>query len=164
MVGSYTADILQLARILEAASIPYVVTGAQTVAVYGIPRHTADVDVALARSVDEALARLDEAEYLLDPGSVDYVQLRVLKSPSGLRIDLWLPQSLPGEAETFERARTIKIEGEPIRFISPEDIIIRKLWRYRKDGSPIDLEDVRGILAAGTDLDLTYLRGRLAPL
>jgi hypothetical protein len=65
----------------------------------------------------------------------------------------------PGLEEEFARdAVEVTVEGTPVPFISPVDLIVTKILA----GRPKDLEDVRGIvLAQGDGLDVARVRRRL---
>ncbi len=74
---------------------------------------------------------------------------------TGLRVDFifsWTPY----EQEALRRARQVLVQGYPVRFASPEDVIIHKMLAAR----PRDLEDISSILRKQS-LDLNYIRGWL---
>ncbi len=64
----------------------------------------------------------------------------------------------------FSRRRTIEIDGLPVVFVAPEDLILSKLWWARESGSELQERDVRDLLDAVEDLDLDYLRRWAADL
>jgi len=59
----------------------------------------------------------------------------------------------PYEQQAFKRAHSHFLEGYPVRFASPEDVIIHKILANR----PRDLEDVRHILRR-QKIDADYIR------
>ncbi|NPA90657.1 MAG: nucleotidyltransferase family protein [Chloroflexi bacterium] len=153
-----------LVRTLDKARLPYMVIGGQAVLIYGEPRLTRDIDLTLGVS-PEALPRVLQVAQELglrplveDPEA--FVRrtwvLPTLHPPSGLRVDFifsWTPY----ERQALQRARAIPIEGYPVRFASPEDVVIHKLLA----GRPRDLEDIRTILRK-QELDTAYIRSWLA--
>jgi len=54
------------------------------------------------------------------------------------------PEKLP--FERFEKAVIEKIEGQKVKFISPEDLILSKLIWYKEGQGAKQLEDVKAIL------------------
>jgi hypothetical protein len=72
---------------------------------------------------------------------------------SGVRIDL-IFSFTPYEQHALERARTVMFGEVPVRFATPEDVIIHKIVA----GRPRDLEDVRWIIKKNRELDLADIR------
>jgi len=149
-----------LAQSLDEADLPYMVIGGQAVLVYGEPRLTRDVDVTLGVSpkalpqVLEVVRRLGLR--VLVENSEAFVQktwvLPVLHPDTGLRVDFifsWTPY----EQQALQRVRNISVDGYPVRFASPEDVVIHKILA----GRPRDLEDISSILQKQT-LDTDYIR------
>ena len=153
--------IAKLANILEELKIRYGMIGGIAGALHGIPRATADADVLFAIEKIRLSGFLDH----LENKSFSFDKQKVLKelSSDGLssisyqnrRIDLLMP-ILPFFHKALERTRTTTFFDQPIRIISPEDLILFKLIAFR----PQDQEDIQAILAIkGKDqLQLNYLR------
>lgn len=152
--------LIRLAQALDEAQIPYMLIGGQAVLLYGEPRLTRDVDITVGlppREVERVMEVIHRVDLrLLVQNPRDFVQktwvLPTLDEETGLRVDFifsWTPY----EQEALGRAREVKIKGYPVRFASPEDVIIHKVIA----GRPRDLEDVRTILRKQT-LDLAYIR------
>ena len=75
-----------------------------------------------------------------------------LDEETGLRVDFifsWTPY----EQQALARTRQVEVEGYPVRFAAPEDVVIHKMLAAR----PHDLEDVRSILRKQT-LAIDYIR------
>ncbi|MBX6423242.1 nucleotidyl transferase AbiEii/AbiGii toxin family protein [Thermosulfurimonas sp. F29] len=139
-----------LAKILDQNEIPYMIIGGQAVLLYGIPRLTRDIDITLgleATSVEkllELVERVGLQVLVKDPRRfvAETWVLPTLHSETGLRVDFIFSWS-PFEQEALKRVREVIIEGYPVKFASPEDVIIHKMLA----GRPRDLEDVQGILS-----------------
>ncbi len=152
--------LIQLAEALDNAAITYMLIGGQAVLVYGEPRLTRDIDLVLGLTPD-ALSRILNLTQELDlhvlvEDQQDFVHrtwvLPTLHTATGLRVDFifsWTPY----EQQALGRARELLIEGYPVRFAAPEDVIIHKILA----GRPRDLDDVRGILRKQA-LDIPYVR------
>jgi predicted nucleotidyltransferase len=79
--------------------------------------------------------------------------LPALHEASGVRVDLVFSFT-PFEREAIARARTVELGGQQLRFASPEDVIILKIFA----GRPRDLEDVAAIVRNQPELDRAYIR------
>jgi hypothetical protein len=170
--------LFRLADLLEAEGIVYMIVGALAVAMWGRPRATADIDVTLHGDAErlEALAtRAERAGFRLDREWLQWQPLlrdrhRRLTAPGGI-VDLMRPRDDQEEA-ALGRRRHLLVEGRPLPFVAPDDLILMKL----KAGRPRDFEDAASVLAAqrelidegymsdwarrlGVDEELTYLLG-----
>lgn len=153
--------ITRLANILEELNVRYGIIGGIAAALHGIPRATADVDVLFAIEKIRLAAFLDR----LASEGFSFPRQEVLKelSKDGLsqvefqkrRVDLFMPV-LPFFHKALERTLTTTFFGQPIRVVSPEDLILFKLIAFR----PQDQQDIQAILAikGKTGLQLDYLR------
>ena len=79
-----------------------------------------------------------------------------------VKIDLYSDGSMPFSVEALNRARVEKLPGStvPIRFASPEDVLLAKLQWYRDGGERSERQwnDILGIIRVQADsLDSTYL-------
>ena len=153
--------ISRIARCLDDARIDYMLIGGQAVLAYGEPRLTRDVDVTIGLGpdrMDEVLALVSQADLeVLVEDPVDFAR-RTCVVPcrdraTQFRVDLILSWS-PYEQAAFGRTRSIKVEGVPVRFASPEDLIIHKIIA----GRARDLEDVVGVIRRNPGLDDSYVR------
>ncbi|MBI3397767.1 MAG: nucleotidyltransferase [Deltaproteobacteria bacterium] len=156
-----------LARIGETfgrRGLPYMVIGGQAVLLYGEPRLTRDIDITLGLGAD----RIDEILYIAEELSLrpipkdikDFVrQTMVLPSiddVTGIRVD-FVFSFTPYEMEAIGRARKIVINGQGVRFASPEDLIIHKIFAGRLR----DIEDVRTVLLKNSGIDIPYIKNWL---
>ena len=137
-----------VASCLSEAGIPYIVIGGHAVLQYGIPRFTQDIDVTIALTPEEADKVLNciKGFFRVLPRDIEeFIQdtwvLPVEHLDTGVRVDL-IFSITAFEREAIEQAREITIENMPIRYISPEDLIVQKIIA----GRAVDLEDAKGIL------------------
>jgi hypothetical protein len=145
---------------LESAGIPYAIGGALALAVAGVPRGTADVDI----NVFVSTARLD---VLLD--ALRALGLTVDRTAAqaqidsqgmfigrwdGMRIDVFFP-SIPfsDEAERT-RVRLADQSGWSGWFLSAEALAVFKLLFFRGK----DLVDLERLVAVRPELDAAYVR------
>ncbi len=150
-----------IARELDQAGIPYMIIGGQAVLLYGEPRLTRDIDITLGIGTDEFPRLLAIAASLgLKPLPEDiksFVEktmvLPLLDDATGIRVD-FIFSFTPYERSAIERAARVELDGYPLSFASPEDVIIHKIFAQR----PRDLEDVRTILLKNPGVDLDFIR------
>ena len=157
-----------LSAVLGRLHAGWYVFGAQAVLHWGRPRLTADIDVTVqlgATRTARLIAAMQEAGFELrvegTPAFVDATRvLPFLHAASQWPLDLVL--GVPGLEDEFVR-RAVPVEVAPglhVPVISAEDLIVTKVLAGRSK----DLDDVRGIVAAKTDLDTDAVRATLAML
>jgi hypothetical protein len=149
---------------LDALGIPYMITGSMAVNFYAVPRMTRDIDLVVELSGDDA-ERLCQA--LQDDFYVDRDAVRRAIEERGLfnvihgawvvKVDFVVRKESEYRREEFARRRRVRIEGEEMSFVTPEDLIISKLDWARQSRSEVQLGDVRNVLASVPDLDEGYL-------
>lgn len=123
------------------------VFGAQAVAVYGVPRLSADVDVTLAPAPDapEHFARdMQAAGFSLRVTDPDFVRrtrvMPFVHEPTGMPLDIVLAGS-GLEDEFLERAVPTDVGGTRVPIIELSDLVIAKVLA----GRPKDLDDARAL-------------------
>jgi hypothetical protein len=170
--------IATIAKTLDALKIPYYLTGGAAVVTWGKPRFTADVDIVVelfAKDI-KPLAAAFRRE-LSEGAHVDEEQMRteqeragefnIVEPTLGLKADFFISPGGPEQELRLQRVRTETIADVPVRFISPEDLILAKLAWYRESGeiSTRHREDAESIVAVqGDNLDMEYLRKSAARL
>jgi len=160
----FSTIIKALGAAFDRSGIPYMLIGGQAVLLYGEPRFTKDIDVTLGVDVSglervlEVTSTLGLRVLVSDPTA--FVRrtcvLPCQDDTCGVRVDLVFSWSAY-EAEALKRARTVQIDGAPVRYASPEDLLIHKVVA----GRARDIEDARSILARMGDLDIVYVRSWL---
>jgi hypothetical protein len=151
-----------LAKILKAGKIRWYVFGAQAALIYGSARMTMDVDVTVALAPDEVrplVARLARSGFAARVEDLEafFVRSRVVPlvhRKTRMPLDLVVARDSL-EMMFLERARETEIGGLRVPVISPEDLIIAKLFA----GRPRDIEDVRAVVGTlATTLDVRHIR------
>lgn len=74
-----------------------------------------------------------------------------------IKADFVAKKSEPYRIAEFERRLGIEIEGKPVMFVAPEDLILSKLCWSRESGSELQERDVSDLLDAVDGLDLNCL-------
>jgi len=155
--------LARIGRALDAAKIRYMVIGGQAVMLYGEPRLTKDIDITLGVSIEAIDAVVQAAlaaglEPLVDPRSfaAETMVLPCRDPDTTIRVDLVLSNSAY-EDGALGRARAVITAGHPVRFASPEDLVVHKVIA----GRPRDLEDVRAIVAKQAGLNTRFVEETL---
>ncbi|MFP4686807.1 MAG: nucleotidyl transferase AbiEii/AbiGii toxin family protein [bacterium] len=146
---------------LRDREIPYIIIGGQAVLIYGEPRQTRDIDITLGVDVDRKKEIFDIVKKLNltllpeEPG--EFIEktcvLPCLDEKSYIRIDFMFSHS-EYEKVALSRAKEFEIEGEAVRFASPEDLIVHKVVA----GRARDIEDVRVVLMKQENIDIDYIK------
>ncbi len=163
----FTKLLQTLAQALRAADIDYAILGGQAVLLYGEPRATKDIDVTLGLTIDalpRLLALVAQCGWqVLTEDPQDFVGqtfvLPVQDGSTGIRID-FIFSFTPFEQETLDRAHAVQVGGIMVKYVSPEDLVIHKVFA----GRARDLEDVRGILLRQSPLDMEHIKRWLESL
>jgi len=153
--------LAKLARALDKNNIPYMIIGGQAVLLYGEPRLTRDIDVALGVNIDILPKIIEVTKCLnLKPLPLDITEfvrqtmvLPTRDESSGIRVD-FIFSFTPYERQAIEKTREVLLKKTPVRFAAPEDVIIHKVFA----GRARDLDDVKSILLKNPSVDLPYIR------
>jgi hypothetical protein len=156
----------RIADALEYANLPYAIGGALALAVAGVPRGTADVDVNVfvaAPQVPEAIRTLKSLGVEIDDAAA------VARAEGegvfvgrwdGMRIDVFLP-SIPFSREAeLTRIRVTDATGWSGWFLAAEAVVVFKLLFFRGK----DLVDIERLVAVRPELDRAYVRRWIAEM
>ncbi len=147
--------------VLDALQVPYLLVGALSSNLYGIPRSTKDADFLVLLSEGDMAAiaaRLGpqpQVNFETVTAKTRYV-VHLVDVP--YRIEFFCMSDDPFDRERFARRKLWPLLGRRVFVPTPEDVIIVKLrWSLALD-RPKDAEDARGILAVqGDRLDRDYI-------
>lgn len=149
---------------LEAAGIPYLITGSIAAGLYGQPRMTRDIDIVAVLHPPQAtrLTRLLGPEFISDAEIIrDAIAghriFSVVHREALQKVDIIVREDRDYEIEKFERRRRVEIDGQPMWVISPEDLVLSKLVWAKDSRSELQFRDVRGIIALQPALDWPYV-------
>ncbi len=159
----------KIAKILDELGIPYYVTGGVAVVTWGRIRFTHDIDIVVGlqekkiTSLAKRLRALGEGAYIDEDMALDALKHRgefnFILPGSGIKVDFWILKSDPLSKLQLSRGITKKVGGQPIKFLSPEDLILSKLAWYKESMSSRHLEDAQSVIAIqNKKLDKEYLQ------
>lgn len=165
--------LVRLVAALEAAGIPYMLTGSYASSLHSIPRATRDLDIIIFPNRDQLtrfLQSLPSSEYHSDPvDAIDALrhrgQFNIIDYATGWKVDFIIPSFDEFQIEEFERRQVIEVNGLQLSVASPEDIVIAKL-RWAKIGeSERQVEDAATVIRLqGAKLDIAYVERQVRKL
>jgi hypothetical protein len=149
---------------LEAASIPYMLSGSTALGAYATPRMTRDLDVVVQLEPADA-ARLTQAfaeDFYCDAAAVDRAvaargMVNVIHLEHVIKVDFIIRRDTPYRQLEFTRRRQLRIDDQDMWVVAPEDLVLSKLDWAKQGGSAIQAADVRELIASVPDLDWAYL-------
>jgi hypothetical protein len=162
-----TGILKEVTKILKKLDIPYVITGGVAVTVWGRPRFTADIDIAIEISLSKSdklireLRKIDKDVYLSEIAVNQAISNNGefnLIHPDGLKVDFWVLQNDAYARSRMKLKVLKKVWGQNMFFISPEDLILSKLVWHEKSQSTRHLEDIESVVAIQKKLNWKYIR------
>ncbi len=155
----------KVARLLEAAAIPYMVAGSVASGFHGQPRATNDADIVIdpVPSQLEAWLGLLGPEFYIDrDGAREALRHRsmfnIIMFSEGLKADLIIRKDRPFSVEELSRRKNEDLGGTPIPLASPEDTILTKLEWNKITPSERQLRDALNVaIAQWPSLSHAYL-------
>jgi hypothetical protein len=149
---------------LEAASIPYMVTGSIAASYYAVPRMTRDIDIVveLDSADSDRLCAMLEAEFYVDLQAAREAVARrgtfnAIHHARVVKVDFIVRKDSEYRRTELGRRRRARVDDHEFSIVAPEDLIISKLDWARSTRSETQLGDVRNLLGAVAGLDRAYL-------
>lgn len=173
---AYNAEIRAatepLIRFFQAIQIEYHIGGSVASSAHGIPRTTLDVDLVAnmgAHHVAQMVQSL-QATYYIDAAMIENAiktetSFNLIHLETIIKIDVFILKKDAFAQQAMKRA----VEGNlnigeaepfPVRFSSPEDIVLHKLSWFRLGGEQSERQwkDILGVLKIqGDSLDYEYM-------
>jgi len=161
--------LVKLAFVLDKLGLDYYITGGMAVSVWGRPRATFDIDVVInliepqIKKLSSALLKISKQGYINEEIAKEALrthgEFNFIDPESGTKVDFWVAKMDEMANREFMRRKSIRIANQKVYFISPEDLIIRKLIWHKKTGSDRHIKDAESILKlSGKKLDTKYLK------
>jgi hypothetical protein len=158
--------LADLVRLLQAAAIPFMVTGSHSSSFHGQPRTTNDLDIVIdptAEQLDTFVAGLGERYYVSAEAAREALARRsmfnIIDFDSAWKADLIFRKDRPFSVEEFRRRRVASLHGCSVPIASAEDVILSKLEWDQITPSERQVQDALNVvLVQWPTLDQDYLR------
>ena len=149
---------------LEKAGIPYMITGSVASNFYAVPRMTRDVDIVIQIKKEDAgrMTEIFKQDFYVDRDSIEEAvekrgMFNIIHNQYVFKVDFIIRKDSPYRELEFQRRRKTEVEGVPMWVVTPEDLILSKLFWAKDSLSELQLGDVRNLLEAPGGLDQRYL-------
>ncbi len=149
---------------LHNAGIAYMITGSVAMNYYAFPRMTRDIDIVIELQDDDTatLVNLFEDDFYVFQDSIEEAlrnrgMFNIIHNEYVLKVDFILKKPTPYRLMEFQRKRQILVEDIPMWIVSPEDLILSKLWWSRDSHSEVQIGDIKNLFASVEDLDIAYI-------
>ena len=149
---------------LEKGRIPYMITGSIASNFYAVPRMTRDIDIVVEIKKEDGtrLQNIFQDDFYIDSETVtEAIEKRgmfnAIHNEYVFKVDFIVRKDDPYRALEFQRRQQVEIEGVLMWVVTPEDLILSKLWWAKDSLSELQLGDVRNLLRTLKDIDKGYL-------
>jgi hypothetical protein len=147
---------------LEAAQLPFMLTGSFAMAYYGKPRMTRDLDIVVSMNEDDVrgLVAALSPDFYVDADSVRSAVIsqrlfNLMHLGTSMKVDLIVRKGSEYRQVEFARRQPVDISGVKTWIVSREDLILSKLVWAKESASELQRRDVRSLL--DESMDQAYL-------
>ncbi len=169
--GDELSVLALVAERLDAAGLPYMVSGSVAMNYYAQPRMTRDIDIVVALEPPNAtqIQTLFEADFICELDAIREAidrrgMFNLIHREWVIKVDIIVRKDTPYRREEMARRRRVRLRSLELAIVSPEDLVLSKLDWARESRSELQFRDVRNIVAAVPDLDERYLERWAAEL
>jgi len=163
---SQEAFLAAVVQHLDAAGVPFMVTGSHGSSYHGQPRATNDLDLVIdptPAQLDAFVAALGASYYVDANAARDAFSRRsmfnIIDFASGWKVDLIIRKERAFSVEEFRRRRMGTVRGCQVPVATPEDVILSKLEWDKLTPSDKQMRDALQVAQAKwATLDHDYLR------
>lgn len=171
------SDIVQATRpfiqLLNQQAIRYYIGGSVASSAHGLPRTTIDVDIVaeLAHAHVQMMVDALQSSFYIDGETIHTAidnesSFNIIHLETFIKLDIFVLKSGPYDQMTMQRTTTGTLAPDEadeliVRFSSPEDTILHKLYWFRLGGEQSERQwrDLIGVLKVQSDsLDDDYLQ------
>jgi predicted nucleotidyltransferase len=153
--GLFTKVLGEATRVLENRGIPYALIGGVASSGFGRPRTTHDIDIFVKPAdADAALDALAAAGYSTEKTDPKWIY-KAFKHGVQVDVIFLTVGGIYFDEEMHEHSVEGEFDGQRVRFISPEDLLVIKA-AVHDEPTPRHWHDALGLVAA-RDLDWNYL-------
>jgi hypothetical protein len=158
--------LARLIAALQAAEVPYMLTGSYASSLHSIPRATRDIDIVIFPNREQLtrfIQSLPSSDYHTDlDDAIESLrrrsQFNVIDYATGWKVDFIVPPFNEFNIEEFERRGLIDVDGLQLSVVSAEDVVIAKLLWARAGKSERQIDDVATVIRIqASRLDVRYI-------
>ena len=149
---------------LESARIPYMITGSIAANFYTTPRMTRDIDIVIEVEEKDAetLFSLFSSDFYVDKNSIrnaihNKQIFNIIHREGIVKVDFIIRKDTNYRNLEFKNRRSIVFERQKIFIVSPEDLILSKLFWARESLSEMQIRDVNNLFKTIHNLDRGYI-------
>lgn len=163
-MSTETEVLTFVCQCLDQAEIPYMLTGSFAANFYAVPRMTRDIDLVIelnSGDVDKLFEIFHNDFYIDKESIIDAIEhegiFNIIHNNSVLKIDFIIRKNAAYRNTEFQRRRQIDLGNTPIWIVTPEDLIISKLFWAKDSQSEMQIKDVKNLLSSLQDIDKQYI-------
>lgn len=158
--------LLKITRILDRNNIPYMLIGGYAMVIHGFPRFTHDLDISLGVDIErlsDVLKAVEDDFKTIVKDPVNFAKdtnvLLLQDIETGIRTDLVFT-FIEFERKAIREADIIELNGEKIKSVSVENLIVYKMLSGRER----DKEDVEMVLSGRRNIDTEKITDEIKKL
>jgi hypothetical protein len=162
---THELEILKLVcNKLDLVDIPYMLTGSFAANFYAVPRMTRDIDIVIEihqKDINK-LIQIFKDDFYIERDSISEAikyqsMFNIIHNNSVLKVDFIILKDATYRDLEFQRRRQVQFNDISLWIVSPEDLIISKLFWAKDSFSQMQLNDVKNLLASIKQLDHLYI-------
>ncbi|MGR3292570.1 MAG: nucleotidyl transferase AbiEii/AbiGii toxin family protein [Candidatus Scalindua sp.] len=154
----------EVTKSLNNAEIAYMITGSIAMNYYAFPRMTRDIDIVLEiqRKDIATIVNLFNKNFYVDQDSIEravnnHGMFNIIHNEYVIKIDFIVKKTAKFRQIEFQRKRQIIIDKVSMWIVSPEDLILSKLWWAKDSLSEMQMADIENLLDSSVDIDNIYI-------
>ena len=163
--------LLEVISTLNQLRIPYMLTGSLAKTFYATPRMTRDIDIVIELNPSDVVRVVQtfEKAFYIDQTTVQEAaanpgMFNLIHNQFHVKVDFIVRKNDEFRKTEFLRRKQFELKGLPIWIVSPEDLILSKLYWAKDSLSEMQLGDVRDLIRSIKNLDQNYIEGWLDKL
>ncbi len=149
---------------LNNAEIAYMITGSIAMNYYAFPRMTRDIDIVLEiqRKDIATIVSLFNKNFYVDQDSIEQAVnnhgiFNIIHNEYIIKIDFIVKKPDEFRQIEFQRRRQIVIDKLSMWIVSPEDLILSKLWWAKDSLSEMQMSDIKNLFDSSDYIDKMYI-------
>jgi hypothetical protein len=156
----------RVSQVLQASSVPYMLTGSFASSYYGFLRATHDVDMVISptiQSLRQLVENLNAKGYYADLQAAllahrEHSMFNAIDNETGWKIDFMFCKPTTYAREAFQRRKEVTFQQNLMFVSTAEDLLVSKLEWAKMGESARQIEDVAAVLKKQRNaVDFAYI-------